>query len=172
MPTGLSVRMVAVVMLVPLASVAVNVTVTDSCAPALSAVSAVLGRLIVSVKAMRGCTKPRAFGSGNVLLRFLPCLGFTTSVSLPCSVTCAAWSQRTTNESVPGLGRVFRLCVTFLAGGRSTLVLLARIAHDGVGAAAPPAVVRTAVVTTAVGAEIADWPAPAAFDAVSNSRMV
>ena len=70
--------MVAGVMLVPLASVAVRVTVTDSCAWALSGVSALLGRLNVSVRAMRGCAEPRVFGSGNVLLRFLPCLG------LPC----------------------------------------------------------------------------------------
>ena len=164
--------MVAVVMLVPLASVAVRVTVTDSCAWALSAVSALLGRLNVSVRAMRGCAEPRVFGSGNVLLRFLlclglPCLGLTTSVSLPCSVTCAAWSQWTTNESVPGLRFGFPLCVALLAGGRSTLALLARIVHDGLGPA-----VTTAVVTTAVGAEVAGWPAPAAFDAVSNSRMV
>lgn len=159
-PTGLSLRMVAVVMLVPLALVAVNVTVTDSCAPPFSAASALLGRLIVSVRAACAWAEPRAFGSGNFLLRFLPCLGLSTSVSLPCSVTSAAWSHRTTNASVPGLRLDFSLCVVFLAAGSSTLALLARIVHDG------PA------ITTAVGAEFAGWPAPAALDAVSTSRMV
>jgi hypothetical protein len=42
------------------------------------------------------------------------------------------------------------------------LALLARIVHDGVGAAAP-----TAVVATFVGAELAGGPAPGVFDAAS-----
>lgn len=154
--------MVAVVTSVPLGLEAVNLTVTDSGVPFRSAVSALCGSLIVTVKGTPALTEPRLVGSESVLWRFLPCLGLITSVSLPFTVMCAVWSQRTTNETVPGLRLVLALCRGFLAGGRSTAALLARIVHDG----------AVVAVTTAVGAELAGWLAPAALDAVSTSRMV
>ena len=153
----------AVVMLAPFTLLAVSVTLTDSCAWALNAVRALVGRLTVSVTARPAWAEPCAWGSEYVLLRFRPWFALISSVRLPCSVTFTVWLQRTTNESVPGLGRrAFRLCVALVAGGRSTSALLARIVHDGLGAGA-----RTAVGATGVDAEFAGGPVLAGFDGVS-----
>ena len=56
--TGLRLRIVVEVMPLPFALVADNVTVTDSGARALNAVSAALGRLIVNVNARFSCAEP------------------------------------------------------------------------------------------------------------------
>lgn len=100
--------------------------------------------MIVRVRARCACGEPRAACTEKVLPRFRPCLGLTTAVSLPRSVTRAACSQRTTKDSVPLLPRVLLWCA-LSAGGTSTLALLARIVHDGLGVA----------MTIAVGAEVA-----------------
>lgn len=119
----------------PFALVADNVTVTDSGARALNAVSAALGRLIVNVNARFSCPEPCLSGSENVLRCFLPCVGLTTSVSLPCSVRVAAWSQRAVNDRVPGFRRVLPWWAFLLAGATSTVALLAWIVQDGFGVA-------------------------------------
>jgi hypothetical protein len=124
---------VPVVTLLPLALPADNATVTDSGVRAFSAVSAFLGRLIVNTKARFPCADPPLPGSEIVLRRFLPCLSLTTSVSLPLSVKRAAWSQSTTNDTVPGLRRVLPWCACLLVVASSTVALFARIVHDGFG---------------------------------------
>jgi hypothetical protein len=126
---------VVVALPLPFALVADKVTVTDSGARAVSAASAALGSVIVNVNARSCCPEPRLAGSEKVLRCFLPCLGLTTSVSLPRNVRFAAWSQRTTNDSVPGLRWVLTWWAFLLVGAKSTVAVFERIVHDGLGEA-------------------------------------
>ena len=75
---------------------------------------------------------------------------------MPCSVTPAAWSQRTTNDRVPVLPPVLLRWECLSAGGSSTFALLARIVHDGFGAATTGA--GAAVFTGAMGVPAITFP--------------